>query len=330
VHKWERPPEFSPGLTRAMQITVAGVDVDSPPSKSSSGKVEWFDRPADDQVGIFDVVFSRLPNSAHDWPGRLGMGTVPVFQTRLATGERLWVLWRVEAATPEFWIHREQAVRQQLPPAGERRDLDNPTASSRLLAGGEIGGMAMILDVSLSAVAKERLRYRYELWRPASAVQPAQFNGEMTSQLARSEGTIVFRYTLNHAISEPPPQTTTILETPPDVEVEAQLKVNSRMELVFSRACREVNLDLEPLRGGAVLEIYLALGAVRATSTRCCSRSPKRAARGDRFLVATLKRREGLPRFRFAREAPAGDVKFLSIGDLPGGRPRSPGVRFAA
>jgi hypothetical protein len=260
VHKWERPREFSPGLTRAMQIALAGVDVDCPPSKSSSGKVTWLEPPGKDEVGIFDVLLSRLPHSSDDWPGRAGMGTAPVFHTQLATEEVLWVLWRTEPATPEFWVHREQAVRQQLPPPGKRGELDNPTPSSRLIAGGEFGGMAMILDVSLSAVAKERMRYREELWRPDSAVQPGQFSQQMTAQLARSEGTVMFRYTLSQAIPEPPPQPTTILETPPDAEVEASLEVNPQMELVFSRAGRKVKLALAPLRGGAVLQIFLAWG----------------------------------------------------------------------
>lgn len=92
VHKWERPAEFAPGLTHACSIAIAGSDVDSPASKSSRGEVIWVPAPAAHEVGIFDVIYSRLPKAPNKWPGKDAMGARPVFDTPLPSGEILWVL----------------------------------------------------------------------------------------------------------------------------------------------------------------------------------------------------------------------------------------------
>ena len=167
IHKWRRPQEFAPGLTKAMEIWVAGVDVDSPPTpKSSKGNVRWLEAPAKDQFGVFEVMLSRLDYQGDEWPGIDSMATEEVYRARLTSGEQLFVTWRVVEARPEFWVNRAKSVSEQLPPPGEDGLLDNPSDMSRITIGGEANGIGIILDVSASAVAKERLRYQGELWTP--------------------------------------------------------------------------------------------------------------------------------------------------------------------
>jgi hypothetical protein len=166
IQRWPRPREFTPGLTHAAQIGTAGVDVDSPPTKSATGKIEWVDPPSHAEVGIFDVMLSRLPVIEGDWPGREGMGTGPIFHAELATGEVVWILWRTQRAAEDFWVTREQAVRQSLPPHGSAPQLDSVTPTSRALLGGEFQGRAMLIDVSLTVVERQRIRHAGALWTP--------------------------------------------------------------------------------------------------------------------------------------------------------------------
>lgn len=266
VHRWRRPPEFKPGLTHAARISVTGVDVDCLPSKSSRGDVSWVPAPGEDEVGTFDIILSRLPTSAFDWPGRAMMATKPVFQSsRLPTGEVVWVLWRTENTTPDFWAYRARALEQHSPAAGKQDSLDNPSDSNRVLLGGEFNGAALILDVSAAAAASERLRFKQYLWRPRTATD--EFDDLATRQLARDEGSIVFEYTLNEPITDPPPFPVPIIRTPTTAEVPARVEVKPHFGLMFARGSDAVEVDLSSLQGGRSLLLILTWSCDALTLT---------------------------------------------------------------
>jgi hypothetical protein len=91
-----------------------------------------------------------------------------------------------------------------------------------------------------------------------------QFSPEVTKALADPEGTFVFRYTLDAPLTGPPDNAIALLETAPNSGVTARLEVDKQMHLSFLRATDEgariVRVDLRPLIGGRVLQIYLVWG----------------------------------------------------------------------
>jgi hypothetical protein len=84
----------------------------------------------------------------------------------------------------------------------------------------------------------------------------------MVAQLAKPEGTIVFRYTFPKPLDEPPATALALLETPPTSASLARLELDPRLTLSFlysppDQPPRIARVNLQPLQGTQTFQIYL-------------------------------------------------------------------------
>jgi hypothetical protein len=163
LERWDRPAEFSPGFTRALQIVVHPEDVDNPELTSiDPEKVTWMPPPAEDEVGYFSVLLQGPDASPPPgWPGRKTMGTEFVHREPLGNDETTWVLWHVEKRSSRLEEDRGDLLRKAAVglvnrisageiPAERLAALSKP--SYRLLGMGVDEGTAALTDLSMRAV----------------------------------------------------------------------------------------------------------------------------------------------------------------------------------
>jgi hypothetical protein len=163
LSRWERPAEFAPGFTKALQIVVHPEDVDNPKLESlDPDKVSWMPAPAADEVGYFTVLLEGPdagPTSG--WPGRKSMGTEFVHREPLGNEETAWVLWHVEERRSEVEEDRKDLLRKMAVglinrlAAGEisperQAALSKPTM--RAIGIGVDDGCAVLTDLSMRSL----------------------------------------------------------------------------------------------------------------------------------------------------------------------------------
>jgi hypothetical protein len=105
ISKWERPPEFTPGYTRALQILVPDEHIVTPQDDGIHDlEVHWSPRPGPGHELYFTCILG--PQDAEGWPGRDSMGTQLIHREDLGTGDRLWLL----AHSAPLNVERSQAL----------------------------------------------------------------------------------------------------------------------------------------------------------------------------------------------------------------------------
>jgi hypothetical protein len=96
--KWDRPPEFSPGVTRAFDIVVPASEVTNPKVPDadtlSGKKIVWVTPPPRDYATHFTVLFTTAEVTAatSGWPGRRSMGTQLIWKAELPNRETVWLV----------------------------------------------------------------------------------------------------------------------------------------------------------------------------------------------------------------------------------------------
>jgi hypothetical protein len=101
-HKWSRPPEFAPGLTRAFIIVVASSELRAPRGPDPLTKpAVWIPAPPDgSQVEI--NVFLVRGAGPEQWPGKNKMRTQLLYRQALPSGEELVIVSHVVETSDEM------------------------------------------------------------------------------------------------------------------------------------------------------------------------------------------------------------------------------------
>jgi hypothetical protein len=91
-HKWDRPPPFAPGLTRAFSIDIPASELRVPSRSDPLRKPAlWLPPPPPDINVEIDLFLTRgLPDD--EWPGRRAMKTQLLYRQGLPSGEELVVV----------------------------------------------------------------------------------------------------------------------------------------------------------------------------------------------------------------------------------------------
>ena len=153
VLKWRRPPEFTLGLTLALDIHVPEPDVLTPRGDLEDDlEIVWVPCPIDWQVSFALILGASVEWDG--WPGRRSTHTPTrlVYQERLGNGETLWVVSKAERLSPE---RRRTLAEQRATGAraaveqGIDLDLTDPTL--RFLGMGVENGIGFINDLTLTA-----------------------------------------------------------------------------------------------------------------------------------------------------------------------------------
>jgi hypothetical protein len=100
-HKWERPPEFAPGLTRAFIIVVPSSELRAPRTPDPLKKpAVWLPSPPGGSQVEIDLFLVRGAR-ADQWPGQRAMGTRLLYRQLLPSGEELMVVSHVVETSDE-------------------------------------------------------------------------------------------------------------------------------------------------------------------------------------------------------------------------------------
>ena len=99
VARWERPREFMPGWTIALEIVIPNTEVvrPTPQIDVTAADVQWmplYETDGDTATGL-RILFSSadIPSSSQDWPGNDGSGDAELLaRARLANGETVWFI----------------------------------------------------------------------------------------------------------------------------------------------------------------------------------------------------------------------------------------------
>jgi hypothetical protein len=130
VHKWHRPPELAPGMTRAFEIGIPATEIALlPDAAKHHPDTVWFEPPPKDQAMNFDVFLARPDvDLSEGWPGRDSMGTQLIFDSRMSNGEHVFVVVHAGPMVPsvrDAFARHLPAMREGLgdgePPLGTIR-----------------------------------------------------------------------------------------------------------------------------------------------------------------------------------------------------------------
>lgn len=88
-HKWGRPAEFVPGLTRAFAIEIPAAELRTPKSPDPLKKpAMWLAPPPEGHQVEIDL-FLALQMKPGSWPGQRALKTQLLYQAQLTNGEEL-------------------------------------------------------------------------------------------------------------------------------------------------------------------------------------------------------------------------------------------------
>jgi hypothetical protein len=101
-HKWDRPPEFAPGLTRAFIIIVPASELRAPKAPDPLVKpAHWLEPPPEGHQVEIDLFLSAHPAKDDSWPGKNAMGTEFLYRQGLPNGEVLYVVSHIAETASE-------------------------------------------------------------------------------------------------------------------------------------------------------------------------------------------------------------------------------------
>jgi hypothetical protein len=116
IDRWERPPEFWPGVTKAFEIVVPSSEVTTPSHPKANElfrrnlgakKVVWVPAAPEGYATHFTVLFTKPEVTAATlpgWPGRDAMGTRLIWKTELPNAETVWIVSHEPPDTFQQWV----------------------------------------------------------------------------------------------------------------------------------------------------------------------------------------------------------------------------------
>lgn len=111
-HKWKRPAEFAPGLTRAFAIEVPASELRTPRGSDPLKKPAiWLAPPPEEHHVEIDIFFARQMKPG-SWPGQRAMNTQLLYQEPLPNGEEL-VITAHHASTEKTRAARIEAYKRE-------------------------------------------------------------------------------------------------------------------------------------------------------------------------------------------------------------------------
>lgn len=150
-----RPPELTPGWTRAFGVMIPAASVHLGRALPvSEEEIFWARRPQPDEAVEFSVFISNpeVPPDFDRWPGRTSMGTDSVFCTPLGNGEHVWVLVHTATMPPALrsLIDQRRAVMAQALESDAVAEIDWSDGDPRMVLIGQYpDGTQLFVDVLL-------------------------------------------------------------------------------------------------------------------------------------------------------------------------------------
>jgi hypothetical protein len=119
VTEWQRPPEFVPGWTLAVEVVIPDSEVVPPmPIDEPGVNVQWTPLPARprDAATAFSVLISAadVSESTDEWPGHEHESEELLVRGKLASGETVWIIRGHGNISAELRSQLEQTRREQI------------------------------------------------------------------------------------------------------------------------------------------------------------------------------------------------------------------------
>jgi hypothetical protein len=100
--KWQRPPDFAPGLTMAYQVIIPESELWQPAQISNPPDVHWEQPAGVGQESVFSVILMRSEAvGLTGWPGMDAMASRLVSRFSLANGETCWIVAHDQTTHPD-------------------------------------------------------------------------------------------------------------------------------------------------------------------------------------------------------------------------------------
>ena len=143
---WQRPSEFHPGLTMAIQILIPETELRAySDSETQMANIKWLAQPKLGDCTELSILFQRGRPAGGTWPGKDSMATEALMRVRLLNRETLWVLNRT-MNSPNGIEEDKQRIGQLTsnPPPDRIDDLAKPSARIVLFGSIEDGTRRLV------------------------------------------------------------------------------------------------------------------------------------------------------------------------------------------
>jgi hypothetical protein len=163
LYRWYRPPEFSPGVTRAFEIMIPASEVTKPPylewdenfrPEYADKEIVWVPPPPQGYATHFTVLFSSAEGTAATlpaWPTRTGMGSRLIADATLPNSQTVWLVAFEQEISESNRQHVERHKRLLVEAARQMKEDPSEIPEIRaLLSGGGDEETHWYLDISLA------------------------------------------------------------------------------------------------------------------------------------------------------------------------------------